>query len=279
MPFNVLLLPLLGGYIFITNWNRTRFNAKRHTGERLLFEAATAGLLFLLVAFVLVHLVTAADPALHDRWAREVPFPYAGTSLLAFLLGAVAWFPANWFFRRDREARRVIQEWGDHLEVLFDRAITENRQVSVTLKSGKVYIRFVLENFDPAYDRKYITILPTASGYRSEADQELVLTTPYSNVYLRIMESERKDISISDFRVVIPVAEVMSANLFDWDAYDEFQSLAGHEAEAASPESPSPSRTLKAPPISRTTQPRPDPEAGMHSQPKSGRRRNDPSNE
>jgi hypothetical protein len=123
MPFNVLLLPLLGGYIFITNWNRTRFDAKRHTGERLLFEAATAGLLFLLVAFVLVHLVTAADPALHDRWAREVPFPYAGTSLLAFLLGAVAWFPANWFFRRDREARRVIQEWGDHLEVLFDRAI------------------------------------------------------------------------------------------------------------------------------------------------------------
>jgi len=76
MPFNVLLLPLLGGYIFITHWNRTRFNAKRHTGERLLFEAATAGLLFLLIAFVLVHLVTAADPALHDRWAKEVPFPY-----------------------------------------------------------------------------------------------------------------------------------------------------------------------------------------------------------
>jgi len=176
----------------------------------------------------------------------------------------------------------VIQEWGDHLEVLFDRAITENRQISITLKSGKVYIGFVLENFDPAYDRKYVTILPTASGYRSEADQGLVLTTPYSDVYLRIMESERKDISISHFRVVIPVAEVQSANLFDWDAYDEFQSLAGHEAEAASPESdgiPSPPRTLKAPPISRTMQPRPDPEARMPSQPKPGRRRNNPSGE
>jgi hypothetical protein len=32
MPFNVLLLPLLGGYFFITRWLPTRFATKRYTG-------------------------------------------------------------------------------------------------------------------------------------------------------------------------------------------------------------------------------------------------------
>lgn len=51
MPFNVLLLPLLGGYIFITYWHRTRFSARRYTGERLLFHAALAGVIFLILSF------------------------------------------------------------------------------------------------------------------------------------------------------------------------------------------------------------------------------------
>ena len=52
MPFNLLLLPLLGGYIFISHWHVTRFDATRYTGERLLFHSATAGVVFLLVAFL-----------------------------------------------------------------------------------------------------------------------------------------------------------------------------------------------------------------------------------
>jgi len=46
MPFNVLLLPLLGGYLFLTHWNRTRFDTKRYSGERLIFHAAVAGVVF-----------------------------------------------------------------------------------------------------------------------------------------------------------------------------------------------------------------------------------------
>jgi hypothetical protein len=47
VPFNVLLLPLLGGYLFITHWNRTRFHTKRYSGERLIFHSAIAGVVFL----------------------------------------------------------------------------------------------------------------------------------------------------------------------------------------------------------------------------------------
>lgn len=234
MPFNVLLLPLLGGYVFITKWNRTRFHTKRDTGERLLFHAGLAGVVMLVAAFVLAHVTSTITPGLHDAWSRAVPFPYAGTSLLALVLGCAVWRPANFLYPRAREARRVLREWGDHLEILFDRALTENRQLSVTLKGGKVYVGFVLENFDPSYDRKFITILPIASGHRNTADHTMVLTTSYSEVYLKI-RSHRTGLQSTDFQIVIPVAEVQSANLFDWDAFDEFQSM-NELFEAATPE-------------------------------------------
>lgn len=47
MPFNVLLLPLLGGYLFLTHFNRTRFATKRYSGERLIFHSAIAGVALL----------------------------------------------------------------------------------------------------------------------------------------------------------------------------------------------------------------------------------------
>ena len=88
MPFNVLLLPLLGGYFFITHWLPTRFATKRYAGERLLFHAAAAGLVWLVAAFLGVTLLNSLSPSVGVEWKKLVPFRYAGTSLLAFLGGA-----------------------------------------------------------------------------------------------------------------------------------------------------------------------------------------------
>ena len=67
MPFNVLLLPLLGGYVFITYWNYTRFSARRYAGERLLINAALAGVGFPspLVSHSILHLIQMA-------WGRSM---------------------------------------------------------------------------------------------------------------------------------------------------------------------------------------------------------------
>jgi hypothetical protein len=48
--FNLLFLPLLGGYLFLYFFNVTRPFIERLTGPRLVFHAATAGLLLLLAA-------------------------------------------------------------------------------------------------------------------------------------------------------------------------------------------------------------------------------------
>ncbi len=225
MPFNVLLLPLLGGYIFLTHWNRTRFDTRRYSGERLLFHAATAGVVFLILSFLIVTGLRTLLPETYTAWRAIIPFPYTGTSFGAFLLGALGWWPLNQIFhKREVEQRRTIIEWGDHLEELLERAIRETRQVSVTLKTGKVYVGFVISNIDPSYDRKFLQLLPISSGYRSPETQEITFTTDYAKVYSWMVQQDNSFAltGAHDFLNVIPVSEIASANLFDPEAYARF---------------------------------------------------------
>jgi len=125
--------------------------------------------------------------------------------------------------------RRTIEAWNDYLEELLNQAQAETRQVSLTLKNGKVYVGFVVRTFDPAYDRKYIIVLPTMSGYRTEPTHEVKFTTDYTRVYQALMREDQSRLvrGVNDFQVVVPVSEVLSANLFDWDAYSRFNDPAG----------------------------------------------------
>lgn len=223
MPFNVLLLPLLGGYVFITYWNKTRFDAKRYSGERLLFQAAFAGVFFLILAYVITRLVMWWTPQPYEWWHAAVPFPHTGTSLLAFVLGATVWLPLNKWYNRDVEIQKTIEEWNDYLEILLKRALEETREVAITLKNGKVYVGFVVRSFDPAYDRKYLVILPTSSGYRDSNKHILEFTTDYSRVYEQLIKRDDPNSDVvDDFELVLPVAEVLSAGLFDWEVYRRF---------------------------------------------------------
>jgi hypothetical protein len=226
MPFNALLLPLLGGYVFITNWNRTRFNTKRYSGERLLFHSAAAGVVFLAASFVAGLAIRSAVPQVYELWQRAVPFPYTGTSVGAFLLGTLCWVPMNrWLYSREQEIRRAITEWNDYLEVLLERAMRDSKQVSVSAKNDKVYIGLVTNNFDPAYERRYIRILPMSSGYRKAETRELVLTTDYAAVYDLVLQENPSFVveAVESFQIVIPVAEVASASLFDPAVYERFK--------------------------------------------------------
>lgn len=104
----------------------------------------------------------------------------------------------------------------------------ETRQVSVTLRNRKVYVGFVVRTFDPAYDRKYVIILPTMSGYRAEPTHTMTFDTDYTRVYQALLAEDESRLvrGVEDFQVVIPVAEVVSANLFDWEAYLRFNPVA-----------------------------------------------------
>jgi hypothetical protein len=224
VPFNVLLLPLLGGYVFITNWNYTRFSARRYSGERLLIHAALAGVFLLVCSYAGVLLISAKWPGIAAAWTSQVPFAYSGASLGALLLGTTLWWPLNLAFAKQTEVRRTITAWNDYMEELLADSQEDTRQVSITLKNRKVYVGFVVRSFDPAYDRKYVVILPTMSGYRAESTHRLTFDTDYTRVYQALMAEDESRLvrGVEDFQVVVPVSEVVSANLFDWEAYQRF---------------------------------------------------------
>lgn len=178
----------------------------------------------LAAAFTIVKPIAAWQPELVTWWHRQVPFPYTGSSVLALLLGATAPHLLNFFWDKDQEARKVVQQWGDFLEMLLNQAMDEPKQVLITLKTGKLYVGFMTRGIDPAYERKYIMLIPMLSGYRDDRTKEVIINTDYYEVYDQLYKSDSMffDRAADEFQLVVPVHEIASANLFDPAVYALF---------------------------------------------------------
>jgi len=238
MPYNILLLPLLGGYVFVSRWYWTRWYVRRAEKERLIIYAALAGSLHLAIAFAwlfLFPLVIQLYPSMlwietvHVWWRTNVPFPYSGTAILAFIVGIFGWIPLNaisdlWFGGKpwpwpkdqrkgkDAAAERVIRDYGGPLEQTLFKSLELDKHVMLTLDNGKVYIGIVAAMFTP--DDKIIYLWPQQSGHR-DTKQRLSMTTRYDKAYSKMAEGEEnyKEI-IKDFRVAIPVDRMISATAY-----------------------------------------------------------------
>lgn len=247
MPYNILLLPLLGGFLFVTFWDRTRWHADRAEKERLLIYAALAGLVFLGIAYFLRSLVPVFPPiglcsfghcwtfSLGTWWDKNIGFLHSGVASVAFVIGAAGWWPLNrigdaWYSAwadknqrggKRREFVRVIDNYGGPLEQLLLRSMDEETAVMLTLKGGKVYIGRLRAGFVPGKDTA-IHLLPSRSGFR-DSKQRLDLTTNYRDVYIKIQASEKKATDIiGAFGVIIPVDEVVTASLYLPDIHAKY---------------------------------------------------------
>lgn len=251
MPFNLLLLPLLGGFIFITKWNRLRYYTMRMDGQRLLLSSACAGAAFLFVSTLLVGIgeSTQVGQAINRVWHQTVPFEYSGRAALAFLLGTFLHLLLNRFWVKDKEVQRVILDKADALEVMFRRAVGEKRLVAMTVKNNKVYVGRVTRNFNPAFPLEHINIVPVLSGYRDPTDKRVLFNHFYLEVYdklraefeaelTQIAESNHLDVtnaevksqiqtqvekrmSTAEFELVIPRGEIQSVNFFDQKVHEK----------------------------------------------------------
>ncbi len=186
MPYNLLFLPLLGGYLFLRWWNPTRYHALRAEKERLLLMAAVPGLASLIVAFAIVNgaefLFPCSSwphmPCIPSWWQANVPFEYLGTSLLAFFLGATLCHPWNLICKREVAINKVIENDRVAFEILLKKAQDEAKTIAVTMANGKIYIGFVTHLFNPSLPTRFIQILPTKSGYRDDKPRLSSLLLP-----------------------------------------------------------------------------------------------------
>lgn len=100
MPFNQLLLPLLGGYVFINHTYLTCYWASRHSKEHVLFLSAVTGVFLLAFARLITGLALHTQPgfAIAVALHRIAPYPGIYTAVLAFLFGFGLrfWFNKTW---------------------------------------------------------------------------------------------------------------------------------------------------------------------------------------
>ena len=99
------------------------------------------------------------------------------------------------------------------------------KPIELSLKNRKSYVGLVLRSSITKRGRSDVTLLPIASGYRSEDTLELNLTIHYAPIIDQLIdkEAERIDYLLRDYSVVLPRSEVCSARLFDLDVYEMFQ--------------------------------------------------------
>ncbi len=235
MPYNLLIFPLLGGFLFIHTYKPLHYTSKRLEGYRLLIYSSLAGVILLVVSVIFVGFVNASYPKVLHWWKQWVPFDYSGVAIFSFILGWVIAKLLNIRFlsdeRHQKMLRKIIQRHGNLLEILIDKALNESKQISITLKNQKVYIGYIISLLDPAtMPLSFIEILPTISGHRNQNTKQFELTTNYAKVYDQIYLAEDEqplitNLNIHDFKIVIPVSEIVSANIFDKDAYTFFRNV------------------------------------------------------
>ena len=222
MGLGVLFIPTLGGYWFLTHLNYTRYGVLRDSGYHVLFKSAIAGCSLVVVArLIIVFFLNPLLPRIGEIWESYVPFDYYGTATLSALLGFALPIAINRFYGKEKAARKTATESGNLIELLIRESIDEEKLVELSLRSGKSYIGFVFESGIARHGESDVALIPMASGYRKEDTRELEITTDYAPVIWKTIE-ESTSLVYGDFRIVIPMSEIVTARIFDPDVYELF---------------------------------------------------------
>ena len=224
MGLGLLLIPALGGYLFITRFNGTRDRAACASGYHVVFRSAAVGVVLFAVGHLLALLTDWFMPKVSDLWQAAFPIEYSGAAAASVLLGWGLPLVTNRFVDRLDARRQTALESGDHIGLVVDEAIENAKFIEVTLSSGKCYVGVPLARTYLARAGGDLVLIPIFSGHRDDATRELKLTVNYAPV----LRSElRRNTSLEDFRVAVPIREVLSTRNFDLDTYAKFQRMKG----------------------------------------------------
>ena len=217
------LLALAGGFAFVERCNLTRYRVSRAESQRLLFYAACAGFLLVVLSKILLVLISSSFPTLYKEfrgnWAWGLPThdPWLATFVGAFLLGWVLVCPLNHMYDLKTATDDAIERYGKLLEKTLVASLNRTLPIFLTCRSRKVYVGYV-QAVPPVLEGevKHISILPVISGYRDTETLNWIATTQYADIYEKIEKGEI-DLSAEDFEIVIPTSEIVSVNLFALD--------------------------------------------------------------
>ena len=225
MNLGLLLIPVLGGYWFLTHWHFTKYSALRESGYHLFFQSAFAGILLGVLAHSIILSLDCGFPKIGTLWKPFVPHVYYGTAILSVVLGFVLPFVLNIFYSQEKAQRRTAKERGELIELIIADSLDRGKLIELSLRSGKVYIGFALRSRMIRRGESDVALIPLASGYRDQETHELVITTNYAPAINEYLDSDPEipDLIREDFRVVVPASEIVSTRIFSPEIYQRFQ--------------------------------------------------------
>ncbi len=223
MAVGLLLIPAVGGYWFLTHLNYTRFYVARASGYHLLFRSALFGGLLFLLARIITLGLESFNPRIIGLWTNHFPDPYSIEVVLSLILGYLLPVIMNLLYSEEQGARKIALESGDYMELLIADSILKGQAIEVSLRNRKSYIGLALESGVKMGGDTDISLIPLASGYRDEDTLDLHIMINYVPVIEKYTGQETAILTEEDFRIVIPISEVVSVRLFVPEVFDEFQ--------------------------------------------------------
>ena len=218
----LLIMPLVGGYLFLSSWNVTKYRANRIAGYRLFFQSAFVGIILLIIAKPLANSLLILDSVNSiSKWI--IPTGFNLESTIAFSIGLVFPHFLNLFFGRQKFARIMAKDQGDSLHLMIYKAIDNDQPIELTLQNRKVYIGLVSIAGD--FVNENIIVTPYYSGYRDKETKVLIITNNYQDV---LEEMKRKKvlqkigIQRSNLNVTVRMRDVATARVFYPEVYAEF---------------------------------------------------------
>lgn len=229
MPkFDLLLLPLLGGYIFLITFFLTRFYHQRIERQRLIFNSSILAVFLALIVLAFDHFILKMFFLnFRENIGKINPIEYEGLneSLLIFLSSFTIAILFNLLLPKKKALSFVVNKWGSDFEKLFWTSLKskddENKLLMITTKSNKVYVGYVNKISEPI-DNSHITIIPNFSGYRNKETQEFKITTDYLNVLEYYINRGEVKLIDKKMGIVIPLSEITMVSKFISEIFDRF---------------------------------------------------------
>jgi len=238
----VFVLPLIGGYCFAYLWHGISFGTKRAEGNHLYFRAAVCGAmlyvsalyarkeicsLFLACLNLDSVLVEYVRPALRvenglQLATQKLRAEWVVTAAYSLVLGICGAISANRFTPTPWALRRGFGT----LDRLLLRSYLEGKSVSLTLRTGKVYVGRVAKCPNPLREPAAVTLFPRFSGNR-DATGQMILTTDYDAVFSAFDEGRSAQRELpADWRSQIDLQirtdEIVTAAIFLPTIFKEF---------------------------------------------------------
>ena len=248
MHWGLLLFPAIGGYWLLTHWNFSRYTVSRQSGYHLLFRSGAYGITLFMIAYGFAWI---SRCAWSWNWLNEFvkfsdkysPDPLTTESILTLALALIAPFALNIVFREEAGLRRAVRDAGEHVELLIIDSADNGTPIEVTLENRRVYIGVALRSGVGNSPDADAAIFPHFSGHRDEKTLQFTRDTVYTHIVSQHIRNRSTE-ELERFRIVIPMARIVSARPFEQTVFDDFERArekGEQNASAASESSEDPS--------------------------------------